>query len=532
MGPIEIDEMKKRIREGRIRLFDLIYREGESGWRMAMEHPELRPEFKIASRETLKIRPWVILQKKSDSNFEFGTSGPFTAEEVREALQTGRTSYSDYAWRDGFSEWKRIGTLEDFNRRLQKRADDGSVTPPPPLPEIPGSEALRNVVELKRPAAIQPVPKPPEARGEDLTKPAPEVPPVPTAPAPATPILSGRKDKVQPMEFDPPTMVTKIEAPPAKRPRKKKNSAWVDWGVVGLLSIILCGVVLYLSKNMVLPQPEPEAAAPVSTESEPAPPPAQVAKPDVPAVQPDETSAEDEPEARPIPEPRVQEQKIVMPKIPEAKPIAPKVVDNPPTDLILNVQAISGSAVKIEVRTDAGASFPVYMQIVGAPGQMADGAAFYKFMKFTPKGDRSKPLDLSGLKLPQGKFILRAQTGQLKKEARLSVGTGEPQFKQAVARQRKMHAGAIWRERLQLFAQSQLLEKQIADAIAANRKVPPAALAAIDRVKRTNGANYLLYDQWFELKEILAAARTQPNGQLLARAKQAREKAGTFSVWK
>lgn len=543
MGPIEIEEMKKRIREGRIRLFDLIYREGESGWRMAMEHPDLRPEFKMASRESLKDRPWVVLQKKSDSSFEFGTSGPFSAEEVREALQAGRMSYSDYAWRDGFSEWKRIGTLEDFNRRLQRRAEEAKAAPPP-LPEIPVTAHLQNVVEMKRPAAVQPVPKPPEAVSEDLTKPKPQQAAEPPQPPKVT---SGRKEKPAAMEYEPPTMVTQIqtktvaedtatniEINPPKKPRRKKTSAWVDWGVVAVLAIVLCAVVLVLSKHMVVPQSEPDSLPPsVAEPAVEAPPPTQVAKPDVPSVQPDDNANDDEglTEVKPpaAEKPKVEEKTKVADKPKPAE--KPKIADNPPTELILNVQPVSG-AVKIEIRTDAGESYPVYIQIVGAPGQLADGPSFYKFMKFTPKGDRSKPLDLSGLKLPQGKFILRASTGQLKKEARMSVGTGEAQFKQNVARQRKMHAGAIWRERLQLYAQAQLLEKQISEAMTGNKKVAARGLEAIDRVKRSNGGNYILYDQWAELKDILTAARAAPSAPLLARAKQVREKAGTFSVWK
>ena len=69
LGPINLEDIKSRVREGRIRLFDLVYREGDSGWRMAMEHPDLKNEFKNSSRQKLDERPWVCLQKKSDVGF-------------------------------------------------------------------------------------------------------------------------------------------------------------------------------------------------------------------------------------------------------------------------------------------------------------------------------------------------------------------------------------------------------------------------------------------------------------------------------
>ncbi|NJL24686.1 MAG: DUF4339 domain-containing protein [Calothrix sp. SM1_5_4] len=50
MGPLTARDMRSRIREGRIRPFDLVYREGESGWVMALEHPEFRDEFKGPGR--------------------------------------------------------------------------------------------------------------------------------------------------------------------------------------------------------------------------------------------------------------------------------------------------------------------------------------------------------------------------------------------------------------------------------------------------------------------------------------------------
>src|SRR4051794_31400921 len=96
VGPVSGDDIKTRIREGRVRLFDLIYRDGEAEWRMALEHSGLRTEFNAVSMVDLKQKPWVCLQRKAKDVADYVTTGPFNQIEIREALQKGRISYSDY----------------------------------------------------------------------------------------------------------------------------------------------------------------------------------------------------------------------------------------------------------------------------------------------------------------------------------------------------------------------------------------------------------------------------------------------------
>src|SRR5437870_714954 len=98
VGPYTVDDIKGRIKDGRIRVFDLVYKDGEAAWRMALEHSSLRVEFKSATLASLKDRPWVCLQRKSEGELEFLTTGPYTQDEIRENILSGRVSYSDYAW--------------------------------------------------------------------------------------------------------------------------------------------------------------------------------------------------------------------------------------------------------------------------------------------------------------------------------------------------------------------------------------------------------------------------------------------------
>lgn len=502
LGPIDFDEMKKRIRSGRIRLFDLIYLEGEAGWKMALEHPKLRDEFKDDGKQKMQSRPWVCLQRKSDSGFDFGTSGPFNIEEIRLAIQEGRVAYTDYVWRDGFKEWKRIGTVDEFNRRKVERKEPEKPALPP-LPDIPNHELLRNVVEIKRPEVKRPEPSPSEAVIDDTI-----VLPETHYSIPNTP--------------QPPSH----EEPPRRRKKSSRRgrlAALMDWIIVLALALIVCGglwtLVRYLKKADLLQldqiiSTEPTTSSKENTARPPSPKPAPPAAPAVAA-----------PESVPPPGPEAK------PKVAE-KPPPPEIKNVAPTELVLNVQTIGGNQVRIDLRTDAsGPDNPVYLQIVGLPGQVAEGASFYKYMKLSSKGDRKESLDLSGLKLPQGRFILRAEAGNLRKEARMNVGVTEAQFKQNVARLRKIYAHSIWKERLELFRLAGILEQQLTESLA-GKKFSVKGLSVLNSVKRSNGANYILFDQWFELKEIMEAARTNPTMTLLGRSKQIKERLSTFSVWK
>lgn len=517
LGPVTLEEMKSRVGSGRIRMFDLVYREGEPGWRMALEHPDLRGEFKSSTVKALVDRPWVCLQRKSPDGFEFGTSGPFSTEDIRLNLQEGLISYSDFVWRDGFSEWRRIGSLEDFNRRLaeQRERKDrrGQAGAAPPLPEVPGHELLKSVVEVKRPkipAVPAPAPPPPEAETPDLTA-------EPEKRKESQPVKVERRKKNPgvPMSED-------ADAKPASR--RRKTAVWLDWVVVAGLAAILCAIVLTVSKYMPLGDEEPVTAQP-SLASAPKPGTADIDK-----TLPAGTEAVNEPPAEPPLEPPPE----LPPDLAGLKSAreGEGAKSAAPTELVLNVQSSGPNAVKIELRTDAaGEDNPVYLQIVGLPGQVSDGASYYKFMRLVNKSGRKEPMDLSGINLPQGKFILRAEAGELKKEARMNVGLNEASYKQTVARLRKTYAHVIWKERLELFRLSLLMDKQLAET-AGGKKFSTKGLESLSAVKRASGGNFVLYDQWAELKEIMTAAQTSAPAPQVARLKQFRERLAVFSVWK
>lgn len=481
VGPVTIEEMKARARDGRLQLFDMVHMEGDAGWKMAMEFAELRGEFKSGKLQALTGKPWVVLQRRTEKPLDFATSGPFTTEEIRGAIQSGAIAYGDYVWKEGFQEWQRIGTVEEFNRRLQARAEEKKKKAEalPPLPELPAQKVLQNVTEMKRARPVVELPPPPEAEGgKDLARER-----QPPTPSPLD---------VTVVKFKAPSASPKPETSPVIAVSGVKSRKFVDVGIVAFLVVVLIVVVLSITRFMDHSQ-KPALEKPASVAETPVKP-------------------------------------AIKPTLPEPKP-QPAVPDTPPTQLVLKAQAVNGTQVKIEIRSDSGPSYPVYLQIVGLPGHVGEGASFYRYLKLQPSGDKSAPIDLSDVKLPQGQFILRAQSGDLSKETKVNIGTNETHFKQAVGRLRKTYAALIWKERLALFALAGALEKQIASA-AGGKPFNAKPFRTLNGVKKTTGANYILFDQWYELKEILDAAKSGSSTALLARAKQAKDRISTFTVWK
>lgn len=521
VGPVTMTDLKGRIKDGKVRLFDLILKEGDAAWRMALEHGEFKDEFKDKSKSSLREKPWVCLQRKNPDGFEFITTGPFAEEEVRESLMAGKISYTDYVWRTGFSEWKRIGLVEDFNPRLRRPAAEPDL-------EIEGTELIQNVVEMKRPKPELPELPPPEAGTDDLTKDREERRRKRRAAATPPPLPEIRKpaDQTGPITEANLASVTSISTIKDKTKRRRKNVPWLDWGIVAILVVVLGAVALVLSRNIkrqrtlevpatvvetVPPQPSSPLGYDTSELDENAPEPAE--------DEPKELPGEPEPEP-----PKAQAKQAPPP--PPPKKIAPKA----PTELTLNVQNRSQNA-RIDVRSNGTKEYPVYVQFVGVPGHVTSGPSFYRYIRMRPTGDPQKPLDLSQIKLPQGRFIVRVSSGDLKKEAKVNVGVNDPQYKQSIGRVRKLHAYAIWSERLKLLNLSSQLVTRITQASGA-QKFSAKGFEALNQVRLVNGYKYALFDDWFELKNILAEAQKQPSAAVAAKAKRVFDKMVAYTVWK
>jgi hypothetical protein len=517
VGPVTMTDLRGRIKEGKVRLFDLILKEGEPSWRMALEHGEFKEDFKEKSKGALRERPWVCLQRKSPDGFDFLTTGPFSEEEVRENLMAGKVSYTDYVWRNGFPEWKRIGLLEDFNPRLKKMNFEA-----PPPEEEDAEELVKNVVELKRPKPVLPELPPPEAETDDLTK-SPLPPPIPEVKKAPIEMPEHSRLTAGPRAISRISTISTIKIPD-KQKRRRKNVPWLDWGIVGILVVVLGAVAMVLSRNIKRAR---TLDVPASTVVETVPP-----LPNTPLGY--ETAEEDENR----PEPADDEPKELEPEEPEepapkaqAKEPPKKIPPRAPTELVLNVQNRSQNQIRFDLRTNGTKEFPVYLQVVGVPGHVTTGASFYRYLRLRTSGDLQKPLDLSKVKLPQGRLIVRASSGDLKKETKVNVGVNDPQYKQAIGRVRKLHAYAIWSERLRLINLSALLATRIGQAVS-GQKFSGKGLEAVNQVRLVNGYKYALFDDWFELKNIMTEAQRSPSAALAAKAKRINDKMVAYTVWK
>lgn len=591
-GPLTLEDLRARVREGRLRLFDLIYKEGEPGWRMALEHPDLRGEFKQAGANSA-TRPWVCLHRKNEETFEFVTLGPYDDEEVRQAIAAGHLSYGDYAWRQGFEQWQRLGALEEFNPRAASLKRAAQVKPE--AEETP-EQLLRDVVELRRRQVVEKGEAPPVgASGPDLTKDEDEIatrivtkqelasmsapppppdgshlgpktkvfqgmsfkPPRPTEEEEATRIVSPvldpdatrittkpERESTRIVDRDATRVVAEVpristrgpvadevedqrpmmddeplpeeELAPARNWRTGPKRFSTDWAIVlGLVVMLVVAIVVLSRRHTDGPEIPPtvpvlehlEANGPIELqppgEAQALPAPEDPVPPgaDLPAVPATPAAAEPTPPPPPPPKPRA------------------------PTKLALSANT-SGSEFKIEVRSDGTKEFPVFLQIVGLPGQVTQGASFYRYFKIEATGDASAPLELPDLDLAPGRYRLRAETANLQREAELSFGTGETSFKQAVARARKLNAAAVWGERLALYRQARALEQRLASG-------QMRGFEALAQVKKATGANYIFFDDWWEMKEIVREARQQKiTPALKDRARKLRERIATFSVWR
>ena len=476
LGPLTAEDLRQRVREGRLRLFDLVYRDGEGVWKMAMDFPELHEEFRnnpVVSAD----RPWICLQKKEASE-EFTTTGPFSAEEIKTAVLAGEIAYTDYAWRHGFKEWKRIGTLPEFNDKVKK------VDSLPPIPPESKEELLRAVVQARPTKRVSPPEEiiPAEAGTPDLVVHR-------QAASFEKPPVSEQKQKAKSSTVKP-----SIEN---KRKRSKKSHLlWVDWAIVLILVLGLGASAFYISRQSTL-KVEDEQVATTTPAAEIAPPAVEVAP----------SKAQEPPPVELKPEPHA------------------------PTELFLAVGKGKSEQPQIEIRSDGSPDVPIWLQVLGAPGQVADGPAFYRYIKLKASGDVRVPIDLSDLKWPQGRFYLRVETGDLRKETQLQVGTSSPGFKQSINRMRKIYAYAIWKDRLELLKVSQRLEDNLQAALK-KKGFSNRGLEGLGAVKLTNGENYVLFDDWWALKEIYLGAQKAPSEELLGRTRRVRDRLATYSVWK
>ncbi len=120
-GPFDFEEMKKKVMRGEIGPGDLICKDREMQWRMAVEWRDFPRElFPAFQKNYFKStnpdeKEWILLLFNQE-NPEGVQQGPYSIVQVNGMLRAGAVSLEDYVWRSGLSGWVHIKDRAEFAR--------------------------------------------------------------------------------------------------------------------------------------------------------------------------------------------------------------------------------------------------------------------------------------------------------------------------------------------------------------------------------------------------------------------------------
>jgi hypothetical protein len=121
-GPLNFEDMKKKIMRGEVGPQDLICREDDgavNAWAPAVEwrdfprelFPAFQQNYFKATRNDEK--EWIVLVFTQE-NPEGLQQGPYSITEVKEMIENGTVSPDDYIWRSGLSGWVLLKDRAEF----------------------------------------------------------------------------------------------------------------------------------------------------------------------------------------------------------------------------------------------------------------------------------------------------------------------------------------------------------------------------------------------------------------------------------
>lgn len=118
-GPVDFDDMKRKIMRGEISPGDLILKDGESSWLPAMEWREFPQEMFPAFQKNYfkksdsREREWILLVFNSE-NPQGIQEGPYSVEDIQKMITDGKVSIEDYVWRTGLTGWVQLKDRAEF----------------------------------------------------------------------------------------------------------------------------------------------------------------------------------------------------------------------------------------------------------------------------------------------------------------------------------------------------------------------------------------------------------------------------------
>jgi hypothetical protein len=244
-GPVDEAFLLDALRTGTLSLIDLVFRTGDDHWRTLGEVEEFRTAFERkplpppeAERAPSVDAIWVILQGtelNGDKKTRFEQRGPFSTEQVLQMLAAGQLTFKDYAWREGYQRWARVGNVREFDRRERtgQRPEDRIVNEIPlpfvqSLNRVSAEELLKNVVRVpksipgKERLSDEPIANPLQKLTADLTA-SRETAPLSGAPQPAVSKEDLLEKAAQPIASEAPVKISvKMPIKPAAKQAEAK----------------------------------------------------------------------------------------------------------------------------------------------------------------------------------------------------------------------------------------------------------------------------------------------------------------------
>lgn len=126
VGPFEQEAIRERLLNGQLEPDELLWKDGEARWDLAIQWPEFRSLQIPAIQEVDVVSEsdvvWTVL-KKSETGHKM--LGPVSLKMIRHDLREGQLSPNDYLWKKGMTGWARIAL------RPEHLTSDGYEIPSP-----------------------------------------------------------------------------------------------------------------------------------------------------------------------------------------------------------------------------------------------------------------------------------------------------------------------------------------------------------------------------------------------------------------
>lgn len=121
VGPMTAAEVYQRIIAGELTWISYVWKEGMGEWARIADvstfqaavppppvmKPKAQPPAPPAAEKKLQVREWFLFYNESQY-------GPFTEEEVQGLAGVGKITADSFVWKDGMSDWEKIGSLTYF----------------------------------------------------------------------------------------------------------------------------------------------------------------------------------------------------------------------------------------------------------------------------------------------------------------------------------------------------------------------------------------------------------------------------------